>query len=191
MVKEAAPPDPVEEAWREAGQWLAQGRSRDARDRLAQVLKLAPRHDAARQTLITLLIEAGERGEAQRLLAEGRDLHPQEPWYPRALAQLHLQNGRPAQAAASLQSALNASSRAEDWALYAGVAAKLGRHDEAASAWRSALRGQPDQGVWWIGLGVALERLGQRPDALQAYQRAALTQLSPELREFVQGKLAE
>jgi MSHA biogenesis protein MshN len=181
----------VEEAWNEAGHWLSQGRNRDARDRLAQVLRLAPQHGAARQALITLLIEAGDRTEALRLLAEGRNHHPLESWYPRSQAQLHLQNGQPELAATSLQSALTPTSSAEDWALYAGITAKLGRHEESASAWRAGLRSQPDQGAWWIGLGVALERIGQRADALQAYQRASQTRLAPELREYVLSKLSE
>jgi MSHA biogenesis protein MshN len=190
VVKETPPRDPVEEAWREAGQALEQGRARDARGQLLQVLKLAPGHAAARQTLITLLIEAGERGEALRLLAEGRALYPTDPWYPRSQAQLHLQAGQPALAAATLKPALTAASSMDDWALYAGIAAKLGQHDEAASALRSALRGNPAQGTWWIGLGVALERQGQKAEALQAFQRALQTRLPLELREFAEAKAA-
>lgn len=190
VVKEAPPQNPVEDAWREVGQLLERGQAREARARLADLLKLAPGHAAARQTLITLLIEAGDRAAAMPLLVEGRALYPSDPWYPRSQAQLHLQAGQPALAAASLKPALSGGSAAEDWALYAGIAAKLGQHDEAAHAWRAALRSKPDQGAWWIGLGVALERLGQKAEAAQAYQRALQTRLSPELKEFAEMRAA-
>lgn len=194
VVKEVAPPvpkDPVEEAWRQVAQSLEQGRVREAREHLGSLLRLAPGHAVARQTQISLLIEGGERVEAMRLLDAGRALHPADPWYPRSLAQLHLQSGNPAQAAAVLGPGLGKTSEAGDWALYAGALVKLARHAEAAQAWREALRGNPDQGVWWVGLGVALEQVGQRPDAAQAYQRAQQTRLSAELREFAAGKAAE
>ncbi|MBI5331608.1 MAG: tetratricopeptide repeat protein [Betaproteobacteria bacterium] len=194
VVKEAsapAPKDPVEEGWRQAGQSLEQGRKQEAREQLRAVLRAAPAHAAARQALIALLIEAGERAEAMRLLDEGRALHPADPWYPRSLAQLHLQAGNPAQAAATLKPALGKASEAGDWALYAGALTKLAHHEEAAAAWREALRGNPNPGAWWVSLGVALEHSGEKADAVQAYQRALQTRLTPELREFAAGKAGE
>ncbi len=191
VVKESAPADPLAEAWRTASRDLEQGRARDARHGLAQVLRLSPAHAAARQALIALLLEWGDKAEALCLLEEGRGLHPADPWYPRSQAQLLLQEGLPVRAANALKPALGKDSPAEDWALYASISAKLARHEEAARAWREALRGHPGAGVWWIGLGVALDQLGQKPEAAQAFQQALQGRLPQELREFAAARAAE
>jgi tetratricopeptide (TPR) repeat protein len=73
-----------------------------------------------------------------------------------------------------------------NWALYASTQAKLGKPAEAALAYREALRLDSNQGNWWIGMAVALEKSNARADAGAAYQRALQTRLSGELREFAE-----
>jgi MSHA biogenesis protein MshN len=194
VVKEVKPPSPevqAEEAWRQAGRLIEQGRNHDARERLESVLNLNPGHAAARQSLIALALETGDRPRAEALLREGQTLHPQDAWYPRGMAQLHLQNGDYAQAAGILKAALARHADAANWALYAGTLGKLDRQEEAARAYREALRLQPAQGNWWIGLAVALEQTGHRDDAGAAYRRALQTRLSAEMRDFAQRRVQE
>jgi hypothetical protein len=50
------------------------------------------------------------------------------------------------------------------------------------------LRRDGNQGTWWIGLGVALERSGQKRDAAEAYARATHTRLSDDLKTFATQK---
>jgi len=51
-----------------------------------------------------------------------------------------------------------------------------------------ALRLDTNQGNWWIGMAVALEKSNARTDAGAAYQRVLQTRLSGELREFAEQK---
>ena len=194
VVKENKPPTPevlAEEAWRQAGRLLEQGRNHDAREHLDTALRLDPRHAAARQSLAALVLEAGDRARAEALLSEGQALYPNDAWYPRGLAQLHLQNGDFSQAAGILKAALARRADAANWALYAGTLGKLGKQEESAQAYREALRLEPGQGNWWIGMAVALEQGAGKADAGMAYQRALQTRLSAEMRDFAQRRVQE
>ncbi|OYY95302.1 MAG: hypothetical protein B7Y41_02000 [Hydrogenophilales bacterium 28-61-23] len=189
----------AEEAWRQANRMIEQGRNRDAREQLENLLRLEPSHVAGRQRLIGLLLQTGgesnnapeNSARAEALLREGMALNPNEAWYARSLAQLHLQRGDAAQAAATLKSALAKHPDAANWALYASTAAKLGKPADAALAYREALQSNPEQGNWWIGLAVALEKTGDQNEAGAAYQRALQTRLSAELRDYAQQKTRE
>jgi MSHA biogenesis protein MshN len=194
VVKENKPPTPevlADEAWRQAARLLEQGRNHDARERLDNVLRLDPKHAAARQSLAALVLEAGDRARAETLLREGQALHPNDVWYPRSLAQLHLQNADFSQAAGILKATLSRHTDAANWALYAGTLGKLGKQEESAQAYREALRLEPGQGNWWIGMAVALEQSANKAEAGMAYQRALQTRLGAEMREFAQQKTRE
>ncbi len=194
VVKEIKPSSPqvqAEEAWRQASRLLEQGRNHDARERLDHILRLDPTHAAARQSLIALALEEDQRAQAEALLREGLALHPGDAWYPRGLAQLHLQRGEFGQAANILKTALNKRADAANWSLYASTLAKLEQANEAAQAYREALRLDPTQGNWWIGMAVALERSGVMSEAGAAYQRALQTRLSVEMRDFAQQRTRE
>jgi MSHA biogenesis protein MshN len=52
------------------------------------------------------------------------------------------------------------------------------------------LRLNPQNGIWWMGLGISLEAQQRRDDAMVAFQRAkASGSLSGELPAFVDKKL--
>lgn len=194
VVKEFKPSSPqvqAEEAWRQASRLLEQGRNHDARERLEQVLRFDPTHAAARQSLIALALEEDLGVQAETLLREGLALHPGDAWYPRGLAQLHLQRGEFGQAATILKTALSKRADAANWALYAGTLTKLEQASESAQAYREALRLDPAQGNWWIGMAVALERSGAIADAAASYQRALQTRLSVEMRDFALQRTRE
>jgi MSHA biogenesis protein MshN len=191
VVKEIKPPSAqmqAEEAWRQAAQLLEQGRNHDAQARLEFALSLDPGQSAARQKLIALVLEAGNTASAEALLREGMLQHPNDAWYPRSLAQVHLQRGDFAQAGSILKTSLGKHSDATNWALYASTQAKLDKPGESALAYREALRLDSNQGNWWIGMAVALEKSNARADAGAAYQRALQTRLGGELREFAEQK---
>jgi len=194
VVKEIKPPSPAEqteELWRQASRLMELGQPHGAQGRLEQVLRLDPSHLQARQALVVLALESGRRAAAEALLREGMALHPAVIWFPRSLAQLHLQQGDHAQAAGLLKAGLDKGGEAADWGLYASILAKLGRGGETIAAYREALRRDPSQGIWWIGLGLALEQAGKRAEAADAYVRALQTRLSGELKDFAVKKAQE
>lgn len=55
-----------------------------------------------------------------------------------------------------------------------------------------ALERQPEQGTWWMGLGLAMAAQGKSAEAHAAYRRSLTAGNLPEnLEEFVRAKLAE
>ncbi len=62
--------------------------------------------------------------------------------------------------------------RAEADALAAVALQQLGRHEAAIAAYSRALRGEPDIGAWWVGLGISLEAASRGGEALSAYREA-------------------
>lgn len=193
VVKAAREPSPrerAEAAYAKAVRLIEAGKPRDGLAAVDEALGLDPGHVAARQMAVALALEGGDKARAETLLREGMTLHPGERWFVRGLGQLSAQRGDYARAADILQAA-SSGADADYLGLYAGVAAKAGRPDAAVAAYREALRLNPEQGVWWLGLALALEGAGKGAEAGAAFERAARTRLSPELREFVEGKLAE
>lgn len=156
---------------------------------LEQALKSDPAHEAARQTLVGLLIENGRVDDAIRHAALGLGIDANQPQLAMVLARLQLEHGGPA--VETLQRTLpHATDNAAYIAFLAGVLQKQRRYAEAAQQYEAALRLQPKSGVWWMGLGIARQG-AQLPGARDAYLKAKAAGLTPELQEFVERRLAQ
>ena len=83
----------------------------------------------------------------------------------------------------------------EDVTAGAGPAVTItvcGRHREAAEHYQVALRTAPQNGVWWMGLGIALQAEKRSLEAAGAFQKALDSgTLSGELQGFVERKLKQ
>lgn len=168
-------------------------RSTVARPLLEESIRLFPGHVAARQTLATLLSEAGYSREAAAVLREGRAVSPDNAWFALNRARLQAARGDVEGAAATLQSGIAGRGiNAEYRATFAALLARLKQHAEAARQYEQALKQQPEQGTWWMGLGLALAAQGKPDEARAAYSRAlAVGDLPEKLEEFVRATLAE
>jgi tetratricopeptide (TPR) repeat protein len=83
-----------------------------------------------------------------------------------------------------------AASNPEFFAMRATVLQRLGRHAEAAEAYRAALGAAPENSATWAGLGVSLEALGKRPEAIEAFKRSqALAAPGSGLAGFAEQRL--
>jgi MSHA biogenesis protein MshN len=169
-----------------------EGRLEEANEPLRQVLAANPRDLAARQMLVQLAIETGRLDDARALLEVGLQQHPGQPALVSTLARLRADAGDIAGAIALLDGA-RAGAR-DDPQLHALLGALLLRSErfaEAVDAYVVALRADPTNPSWLIGIAVALEATGRTGDALEAYQRAdAVAGLTPEQAEFVNARLA-
>jgi len=77
-------------------------------------------------------------------------------------------------------------------AFLAALLQREGRHREAVDYYRAALRDNPGNGVWMMGMGISLRASNQAAEARDAFQHAIESrQLSPELQEFVERQLRE
>ncbi len=180
----------AENAYRRALSLLQDGHVHDALAGLEQAVYAFPRHEAARQTLIGLLLENGRPDDAMRHLQLALALNPNQPQLAMLLARLQLERGGPA--VATLQRTLpHAAGNADYIAFLAGVLQKQQRHQEAAGQYEAALRLQPQNGVWWMGLGISLQADKRTAEARDAYRKAQAAGLSPELQQFVERKLSQ
>ena len=69
------------------------------------------------------------------------------------------------------------------------VLQRLGRHADAAEAFKASLRGEPQNGAAWVGLGISLESLGRKSEAADAFKHAAATgTLGPETRAYAEQR---
>ncbi|RJG14473.1 tetratricopeptide repeat protein [Massilia cavernae] len=179
----------AETEYRRALASLQEGRTSEAVSALEQALRIDSRHEAARQTLVGLLMESGRRGEAMHLLQTGLILDPRQPAMAMLLARLQIEGGT--SGIETLMRALPyANGDPEYHAFLAGALAHDDRHREAAEQYQAALRKAPANGVWWMGLGLSLQAEKRMPEAVAAFTRAKeSTSLTPQLRAFVERKL--
>jgi MSHA biogenesis protein MshN len=185
----------AESEYRRALASLQDGRMTEAVAALEQTLKLDPGHDAARQTLVGLLIEAKRSDEAIRHLQAGLALDARQPALAMLLARLQIERGGSGieTLMATLPYAGKDTGRSADYhAFLAGALERGQRHREAAEQYQAALRIAPGNGVWWMGLGMALQADRRNAEAQEAFQRArASGTLGPELQAFVERRLQQ
>ena len=170
---------------------LDDGRVAAAIDGMEQALKLNARHDAARQSLVGLLIEAGRKDEAMQQLEQGLVADPSQAPLAMLLARMQIERGM--SGVATLQRTLPAAQNNGEYrAFLAGALQREQRHREAAEQYAAALRSTPEQGVWLMGLGISLQADKHDTEALAAFQRAKMSgMLTPALMTFVQGRIQQ
>lgn len=173
---------------------LQEGRISDAIAALERTLQTDPRHDAARQTLVGLLVEAGRRDDAMRQLQLGLGLDPRQPALAMLLARLQLEQAGTGTAAIDtlLRTLPYASGNGDYQAFLAGVLQRQGRNGEAVAQYQAALAATPGNAVWLMGLGIALQLDKRNAEALTAFQQAAASgTLTAELQAFVERKVQQ
>lgn len=193
QVRELTPQQRAENEYRKAVQLLQQGKAAEAISGLELALQLDTQHAAARQALIGVFLEQDRRDEAQRHAREGIRLDPSQTGLAMILARLQLEKGELGSAIETLERSLSyASDRPDYQAFLAALLQRDGKHKQAAQHYLQALQHAPQNGVWWMGLGISLQADRRTPEAQEAFKRAKATNaLSPELSAFVDGRLVQ
>ena len=192
--KQVTPQQRVDNEYRRALGQLQDGRVSDAMLALQQTLQLDPRHQGARETLVRLLLEAQRPDDAARQLQLSLALDAKQPAQAMMLARLQLDkaNGGAAALDTLMRSLPHAADNGDYRAFLAAVLQREQRYREAAEHYQLALQTAPDNSVWWMGLGIALQADNHPVQARQAFERAkGLQTLSPQLQAFVERKLVQ
>jgi len=181
----------ADNTYRRALASLQDGRVNDAIAGLQQTLRVNPRHDAARQTLVGLLVENKRSDEAVLELQGALALDARQPAMAMLLARLQIERGGNG-IETLLRTLPYANGNGEYHAFLAGALQRQNRHREAIDQYQNALRGAPENAVWWMGLGLSLQAEKRNAEAADAYRRArAAGTLSSELQGFVERKLQQ
>jgi MSHA biogenesis protein MshN len=181
----------AEADYRRALASMQDGRMGETIAALESALRIDPGHEAARQTLVGLLIEAKRPDDAIRQLQLGLTQDPRQPALAMLLARLQIERG-----GSGIETLLRtlpyAGANPDYHAFLAGALQRQQRHREAAAEYLAALRAAPANGVWWMGMGISLQADKRSADALAAFQKAqASGALSQELQAFVERQMRQ
>jgi MSHA biogenesis protein MshN len=187
----ATPRERAAAEFRRAVGFVNQGRIAEGMEAFRAALALDPSYEAARQTQVSLLLEAKRMDEAASLLQEGISLNPANASFVMLLARIMVERNDVGGALALLQKhAPAATGNADYHAFAAALYQRLGRHGEAVTEYGAALRVAPASGVWWVGLGISQEAQQRGAEAADSFRRAKETgTLSTELAGFVDRRL--
>lgn len=178
--------------FRDAGVALQQGRQREAEAALRAALALDPVHVEVRDMLLRLLVQQNRRADYRALLADGLRQDPQYLPYRVQYARLLVQDGALSEARDHLtrEPRPPVIEALDLYAMLATVYQRQGQYVEAAQTYRALLAVKPEQSVWWMGLGIALEGATLEDQAQQAYRQAiSRGGLSSGLQTYIRQRL--
>lgn len=191
-----AEPTPRQQAETETrrGQDLARaGRILDAIDAFDRALMLDRSYAQARLNLANALVDVKRVDEAMARLQEGLDENRANGALAMRLARLQIDRGDTRAAIDTLGRSLPYDrERADYQAFMAGLLQKEGRNAEAIDYYLTALKRAPQNGAWWLGLGLSLQaekRVGEAREALQRAQ--SVGGLSADQQSNVQQRLEQ
>lgn len=193
QFKELTLQEQAENAYRNALQALQQGKTDDAVKGLEHVLDLDSQHVGAREALIGIFLNQKRNDDAARLARDGLTLDVRRPALAMILARLQIEKGELHPAIETLQHSLPfANGNADYQAFLAALLQRDERHKEAVEHYLLALQAQPQNGVWWMGLGISLQADHRLQEAREAFERAKATHaLPPQLQAFVDARLSQ
>ena len=172
---------------------MNQGRIAEGTDGFRRALEIDPGHEAARQTLVALLLETKRVDEAAASLQEGLALNTGNTGFAMLLARIMVESNDIPAALIMLQRHAAPADRNPDFHAFAGALyQRLDRHKEAIEQYQTALGLTPSAGVWWLGLGISFQAVERRKDAQEAFTRAkSAGNLTPDLLAFVEQRLRQ
>ena len=187
----AAPNEAAEAEYRKGVAAFKLGHFAEATTQFKSALREDPRHLAARQTLLSILVDQKQWDEAQALLRDGLELMPAQTSWAITLARVQVERGRAADAWDTLQKYMSFGETNADYQGFAAVLLqRLEKPREAAAHYQAALQLKPNDARWWLGLGVALEADGRSDEARKAFQKARGAEgLTPDMIALIEKKL--
>ncbi len=172
---------------------LQRGAAGEAGDLLRSALKLNPAHIAARQTLLSQLVEQKQWQNAETLALDGVGLLPHRSDWAMLAARIMYEQGETDEALDTLNQYAAAGRQNTDYQiLHALLLQRAGRNSDAANCYRTALALRPNEGRWWYGLGRALDADRRDAEARQAFEKAREAgNLPAELQQSIERRLRQ
>lgn len=193
QFKEPTSQQRADNEYRKALQALQDNKPAEAIKGFESALQLDASHAGARYALISALLDSSRQDEAIARAREGLSLDLAQPGLSMILARLQVEKGELRAAIETLERVLPyAADHADYQSFLAALLQRDERHKQAIEHYLAALQKMPQNGVWWMGMGISLQAEHRLPEALEAFKRAkASNSLSPELVVFVDTRLAQ
>jgi MSHA biogenesis protein MshN len=193
LLKKISPQQRAENEFRKANLAVQEGRTNDALAGYESALLADPTFKPARRAWVGVLVGLKRNDEAEQVLQRGLKRDSHDASFAMLLARLQVERDAVPLALETLQKTLPyAEGQADYQSFVAALFQRLSRHDEAVAHYQIALKLVPNNGVWWMGLGMSLQAQQRKDEAREAYQHALATNaLNPQLQAFVQQKLKE
>ena len=182
----------AEIAYKKGYKFLQQGRMHQGKESLRKALSLYIPHIKAREMLAGIYIKSGHFINAAELLNEGVKVVPEYPLFAQLYARVLLEQNNPQLAIKILeQGSARIKVEPDYYALLAATYQRVKNHKKAVDIYLQLVKARPSAGIWWLGLGISLEKSGKNNEALEAYQRAQKTgSLKAGLVKFTNNRVA-
>ncbi|MDH3450990.1 MAG: tetratricopeptide repeat protein [Gammaproteobacteria bacterium] len=193
VPREPSPEQRFAQLLADARHALAGGDTAQASTLVRHALRLAPGNAAAAELLLAVQLRSGDTDAAITTLRDVLHRDPHNAAYAQALARLLAARGEHQPAVVHLRNALaGGRGDGQSLALLAGLERRIGDHESAAAHYLDALAHDRNVAVWWLGLGMSLERLEQPAEARAAFEEAQrIGGLDGEVAAFLQQRLAK
>jgi len=138
-----------------------------------------------------IYIKAGRYVEASQLLKQGVALNAGHSMFRKLYARVLLEQDALDPAVTMLERSLPKMNQDVDYyALLAALYQRQGRHENAVALYQNMLKQNAMVGIWWIGMGISLEKLGDSQTARQAYKKArASGTLAAQMVQYTDNRL--
>ena len=168
------------------------GNIRKGLEQINNALGMDPKNIKTRSTLVNLLIEQNDLAAAIRILDDGIVLLPNQYNWRELKAKLLVKLNKYDDAVEVLsQAGPDVNDDPDYFAFLAALLQQQGRDAEAVNYYRNVVAARAGNGIWWMGLGISLERTGQPVQAVDAYNKAVRDDsLKPDIRAFVTNRIA-
>jgi tetratricopeptide (TPR) repeat protein len=190
-IKKPVAANYAEQEYAKARVLIESGRDTDAINVLTNILIQFPQYNQAREALAKLMLSNGLHMEAKKLINEGLALQPDYLPFVELKARLLMDEGKLKEAISLLEKSAPPLAENEEYhAFIAALYQRQGQSGLAANLYKQLATLQPTNGKWWLGLGVALESMGNHDQAQEAYANADNSAgLTPELKAYLATQL--
>ncbi|MFO7603481.1 MAG: tetratricopeptide repeat protein [Gammaproteobacteria bacterium] len=157
---------------------------------LQQALDLMATHTKAREMLAVSYLQQQRVTQAAELLEDGLRLAPDHIAFREIYARVLIAQDKLPEAITMLTNGAPELAREPNYhALLAGLYQQNLQHEQAAATYLQLVKHNPQHSQWWLGLAIAMEKLGKNSEAISAYKKARELKLPARLVKYVDSRL--
>jgi predicted Zn-dependent protease len=171
--RELSIPQKAENLYQSGYKYILARNTVKAQEELRNALMIMPSHNKSRELLTGIYIKSARIVEARTLLQYGIRISPNHTIFAKLYARILMeQNDNITAISVLLRHPPALRADADYHALLAALYQKNKQHQEAATVYSQLLKLRQSNGVWWLGMAISLEALGNNLQAKLAYEKA-------------------